>query len=61
MGGPRKGIVVFRIELLPRSETFIATQAAALRRYEPYFVGWRRVGGLELPTHQSWTAPPLAR
>jgi colanic acid/amylovoran biosynthesis glycosyltransferase len=56
MGGPRKGIVIFRIELLPRSETFIATQATALRRYEPYFVGWRRVSGLELPTHQSWTA-----
>jgi colanic acid/amylovoran biosynthesis glycosyltransferase len=52
----RDGIVIFRIQLLPRSETFIATQAAAMRRFEPYFVGWRRVAGLELPENKSWTA-----
>jgi colanic acid/amylovoran biosynthesis glycosyltransferase len=56
MGEQRKGIVIFRIELLPRSETFIATQAAAMRRYEPYFVGWRRVAGLVVPKDTSWTA-----
>jgi colanic acid/amylovoran biosynthesis glycosyltransferase len=56
MGEQRKGIVIFRIELLPRSETFIAAQAAAMQRYEPYFVGWRRVAGLELPEEASWTA-----
>jgi colanic acid/amylovoran biosynthesis glycosyltransferase len=56
MAEQRKGIVIFRIELLPRSETFIAAQAAAMRHYEPYFVGWRRVDGLEFPTHLSWTA-----
>jgi colanic acid/amylovoran biosynthesis glycosyltransferase len=52
----KEGIVVFRIQLLPRSETFIVTQAAAMRRFEPYFVGWRRVAGLELPEDTSWTA-----
>jgi colanic acid/amylovoran biosynthesis glycosyltransferase len=53
----REGIVIFRIQLLPRSETFILTQAAAMRRFEPYFVGWRRiVGGLEVPEFTSWTA-----
>jgi len=56
MTGPREGVVVFRIQLLPRSETFIATQAAAMRRFEPYFVGWRRVPGLEVPENKSWTA-----
>ena len=52
----REGIVIFRIQLLPRSETFIVTQAAAMQRFNPYFVGWRRVAGLELPEHESWTA-----
>ena len=52
----REGVVVFRIQLLPRSETFIVTQAAAMRRFEPYFVGWRRVAGLEVPKNNSWTA-----
>ncbi|WP_213805075.1 glycosyltransferase [Granulicella sp. dw_53] len=51
-----EGIVIFRIQLLPRSETFIVTQAAAMRRFEPYFVGWRRVAGLEVPEDRSWTA-----
>jgi colanic acid/amylovoran biosynthesis glycosyltransferase len=52
----RDGIVIFRIQLLPRSETFIVAQAAAMRRFEPYYVGWRRVAGLELPENKSWTA-----
>ena len=56
MTGLREGVVVFRIQLLQRSETFIATQAAAMRRFEPYFVGWRRVPGLEVPENKSWTA-----
>lgn len=51
-----EGVVIFRIQLLPRSETFIVRQAAAMKRFEPYFVGWRRVAGLELPEGRSWTA-----
>ncbi|WP_169747012.1 glycosyltransferase [Edaphobacter aggregans] len=51
-----EGVVIFRIQLLPRSETFIVTQAAAMKRFEPYFVGWRRVAGLDLPEDGSWTA-----
>ena len=52
----KEGIVIFRIQLLPRSETFIVNQAAAMRNFDPYFVGWRRVAGLEVPENKSWTA-----
>jgi colanic acid/amylovoran biosynthesis glycosyltransferase len=48
-------IVVFRIQLLPASETFIVAQAAAMRRFSPYFVGWRRMAGIDLPEDKSWT------
>jgi glycosyltransferase involved in cell wall biosynthesis len=42
-------VLLFRSELLPVSETFICGQAAALRRYEPWFAGLKRVpGGLAL-------------
>jgi glycosyltransferase involved in cell wall biosynthesis len=42
-------VLFYRNELLPLSETFIAGQAAALTRYEPWFAGLRRVrGGLAL-------------
>jgi glycosyltransferase involved in cell wall biosynthesis len=51
-----EGVVIFRIQLLPRSETFIVRQAAAMKRFKPYFVGWRKVAGLELSDHESWTA-----
>jgi colanic acid/amylovoran biosynthesis glycosyltransferase len=47
-------VVIFRIQLLPPSETFIVTQAAAMRRFSPYFVGWRKVAGIELPSKQTW-------
>ena len=36
-------VLLFRSELLPLSETFIAGQAAALRRYEPWFAGLKRL------------------
>jgi colanic acid/amylovoran biosynthesis glycosyltransferase len=52
----KDGVVIFRIQLLPRSETFVTAQAAAMRRFAPYFVGWRRVDGLEVPESESWTA-----
>lgn len=42
-------VLVFRSRLLPASETFIQAQTAALRRYEPYFLGRKHVAGLELP------------
>ena len=48
-------IVVFRIQLLPPSETFIVAQAAAMRRFTPFFVGWRRMAGIDLPQDTSWT------
>jgi colanic acid/amylovoran biosynthesis glycosyltransferase len=49
-------IVVFRIQLLPPSETFIVAQGAAMRRFTPFYVGWRRTPGIELPLTNSWTA-----
>jgi colanic acid/amylovoran biosynthesis glycosyltransferase len=48
-------IVIFRIQLLPPSETFIVAQAAAMRRFTPFFVGWRRMAGIDLPEDTSWT------
>ena len=48
-------VVIFRIQLLPPSETFIVTQAAAMQQFSPYFVGWRRMAGIELPAEASWT------
>ncbi len=40
MSTPR--VLIFRSELLPASETFIAAQAGALQRYQPVFAGLRR-------------------
>lgn len=36
-------VLIYRSELLPPSETFVAAQAHALRRYSPRFAGLRRV------------------
>lgn len=42
-------VLIYRSELLPPSETFIDSQAHALRRYQPLFAGLRRIPtGLEL-------------
>lgn len=42
-------VLLFRNELLPISETFIVGQAGAMRRYEPWFAGLKRVpGGIDL-------------
>lgn len=42
-------VLLFRNELLPISETFIAGQARSLARYEPWLAGLKRVpGGLAL-------------
>ncbi len=48
-------VVVFRIQLLPPSETFIVAQAVAMRRFSPFFVGWRKTAGIDLPENTSWT------
>ena len=48
-------VLIFRIQLLPPSETFIVTQAAAMQQFSPYFVGWRKMAGIELPAETSWT------
>jgi colanic acid/amylovoran biosynthesis glycosyltransferase len=48
-------VVVFRTLLLPPSETFIAAQAVAMRRFSPFFVGWRKIAGIDLPENTSWT------
>jgi glycosyltransferase involved in cell wall biosynthesis len=42
-------VLLFRSELLPFSETFIAAQAAALTRFDPCFAGLKRIpGGIAL-------------
>jgi glycosyltransferase involved in cell wall biosynthesis len=48
-------VVIFRTLLLPPSETFIAAQAVAMRRFSPFFVGWRKTPGIDLPENTSWT------
>ena len=47
--------MVFRIQLLPPSETFIVAQAVAMQRFSPFFVGWRKMAGIDLPENTSWT------
>jgi glycosyltransferase involved in cell wall biosynthesis len=42
-------VLIYRSRLLPASETFIQAQTSALSRYEPYFLGRKRVPGLALP------------
>jgi glycosyltransferase involved in cell wall biosynthesis len=49
-------VLIFRADLLPPSETFIAAQAHALRRYTPVFTGLRRIPtGLELDSEETVT------
>jgi glycosyltransferase involved in cell wall biosynthesis len=36
-------VLIYRSDLLPASETFVAAQAHALRRYSPFFAGLRPV------------------
>ncbi len=48
-------ILIFRTNLLAPSETFIVAQAAAMRQFSPYFVGWRRMAGIAIPEDTSWT------
>jgi colanic acid/amylovoran biosynthesis glycosyltransferase len=43
-----ESVLVFRSQLLPYSETFIAQQARAMRRYAPVLVGAQRVAGANI-------------
>lgn len=45
----RPAVLIYRANLLPASETFVLSQAGALTRFSPYFVGGSRVDGLTLP------------
>ncbi len=56
-------VLVFRTDLLPPSETFVAAQAAALRRYQAVFTGLRRCGpSLSLPVaHTFYPGGKLGR
>jgi glycosyltransferase involved in cell wall biosynthesis len=47
--------LIWRMRLLPVSETFIRKQAEALRRFSPFYVGRRRISGLEIPNNRCWT------
>ncbi|MGA0197541.1 MAG: glycosyltransferase [Prochlorotrichaceae cyanobacterium] len=46
-------IIFFTGRLLPPSETFILAQGQSLTTFTPYYVGARRVKGLELPEQQT--------
>jgi glycosyltransferase involved in cell wall biosynthesis len=46
LGGPCA--LIYRDHLLPFSETFILSQADALRSFQPFFAGRRRVAGIDL-------------
>lgn len=63
------GALIFRKRLLPWSETFIAAQGRALRRYHPVFVGYERVesgaryleGADQLILREHSSAPALSK
>jgi glycosyltransferase involved in cell wall biosynthesis len=47
-------VLIYRSDLLPGSETFVAAQAHALRRFAPCFAGLRRVrAGLRLDAEET--------
>ncbi len=46
-------IVVYRDSLLAYSETFVRDQAEGLKSFTPYYVGSRRVEGLDLPAERT--------
>ncbi len=55
MVNQRPNILIFRDHLLNRSETFIRAQAQALRYFEPYYAGSRKVDELPLPARRTIT------
>lgn len=48
--------LIFRTRLLPYSETFIRTQADAMKTFRPFYVGVRDVHDLDLPADSVWVA-----
>src|ERR1700761_2107614 len=49
-------VLIYRNELLPPSETFILSQANALRRFQPVFAGLKRIDpGLDVAPHPNIT------
>jgi len=53
--GERPAVIVFRIRVLPWSETFIAAQGGRLERYRPVFAGfrWDKAGKTYLAGHDA--------
>lgn len=50
----KPNVLIFRSELLPASETFVAAQAHALRRFAPCFAGLQRIPtGLKLDAEET--------
>lgn len=47
-------VIIFNGRLLPASETFIKSQAEGLTRFQPKYVGIRRVKGLSLPNEHTY-------
>jgi len=43
-------VLIYRDELLPLSQTFILSQAEAMSGFTPFYVGSRRVTGIEIPS-----------
>lgn len=48
--------LIFRMRLLAFSETFIRSQAEAMTTFRPFFVGIKKVKGLEIPAESTWMA-----
>jgi glycosyltransferase involved in cell wall biosynthesis len=48
-------VLIFRQKLLNYSETFVLSQAQGLRRFQPYFIGLKRIPGLTPPNDTSCT------
>jgi colanic acid/amylovoran biosynthesis glycosyltransferase len=42
-------VIIYRDTLLPQSETFILSQAESLSSFTPFYVGARKVPGIEVP------------
>jgi colanic acid/amylovoran biosynthesis glycosyltransferase len=47
-------VLIYRDTLLPPSETFILAQAESLSRFTPFYVGARRVPGIEVPSNRRY-------
>jgi len=47
-------ILIYRDIMLPPSETFILAQGEGLSRFSPFYVGARKVNGIEVPLEKSY-------